>query len=136
MIKLDKDMKTAISDPVLVANGYCSAKGTGFEEHPFFEASSIRKVNGRYYFIYSSLQGHELCYATADAPEGPFTFGGVIVSNGDVGLFEEPTAYMANNHGSIECVDGQYYIFYHRHTHGRHFSRQACAEKIQILEDG
>lgn len=136
MVKLDRDMKTVVSRPVLIANGYSSAKGTSFEEHPFFEASSIRKIRGRYYFVYSSLQGHELCYAVSDSPAGPFDFGGVIVSNGDIGLGEGQTAYDANNHGGIAEVMGQYYIFYHRHTHGTHFSRQGCAEKIQILEDG
>lgn len=136
MVRLDRDMKTVRSRPVLVANGYPSARGTCFEEHPFFEASSIRKINGIYYFVYSSLQGHELCYATSDRPEGPFQYGGVIVSNGDIGLDGGPSAYDANNHGGLVELEGQYYIFYHRHTHGTHFSRQGCAEKITIQEDG
>lgn len=135
-VRLDKDMKTAISKPIQVANGWSSAKGTCFETHPFFEASSIRYIRDKYYFVYSSLQGHELCYAVSDSPEGPFEFGGVIISNGDVGITEEPRAYMGNNHGGIVEIDGQYYIFYHRHTHGIQFCRQGCAEKITILEDG
>lgn len=53
---------------------------------PFFEASSIRVLDGRYYFVYSSENGHELCWATMPTPEGPVTYGGVLVSNGDVGL--------------------------------------------------
>lgn len=136
MVRLDRDMKTVISDPVMIANGELSAAGTGFEEHPFFEASSIRHIENRYYFVYSSVQGHELCYAVADQPEGPFTFGGVIISNGDIGLEGGQTAYDANNHGGIVNLNGQYYIFYHRHTHGTHFSRQGCAERIKIKEDG
>lgn len=136
MVRLDRDMKTVISDPVLIANGVMSAEGTGFEAHPFFEASSIRRIGGRYYFVYSSLQGHELCYAVSDRPEGPFTYGGVIISNGDIGLEGGQTAYDANNHGGIAEVKGEYYIFYHRHTHGTHFSRQGCAEKIRITEEG
>ncbi|MCR4674712.1 MAG: hypothetical protein K5675_06865 [Lachnospiraceae bacterium] len=39
-------------------------------------------------------------------------------------------------HGGIECINGQYYIFYHRCTNDTDFSRQACAEPIEILEDG
>lgn len=136
MVRLDEDMKTVVSDPVLIANGDVSAKGTGYEAHPFFEASSIRHIGEKYYFVYSSLQGHELCYATGDSPSGPFVFGGVIVSNGDIGLGEGQRAYDANNHGGIVEVNGQYYIFYHRHTHGTHFSRQGCAEKITIEADG
>lgn len=38
------------------------------------------------YFIYSSLNSHELCYATSDNPTEGFEFGGVLVSNGDIGL--------------------------------------------------
>lgn len=45
-------------------------------------------------------------------------------------------AYGANNHGSIEQINGQWYIFYHRHTNGTWYSRQGCAEKIEVLEDG
>lgn len=41
-----------------------------------------------------------------------------------------------NNHGSIECINGKVYIFYHRDTHNSTFSRQACAEQIEIKEDG
>ena len=40
------------------------------------------------------------------------------------------------NHGSIEKINGQWYVFYHRLTHGSDYSRQACAEKITILPDG
>ena len=36
-----------------------------------------------------------------------------------------------NNHGSLECINGQWYIFYHRHTHKSTFS-QACVEKVKI----
>lgn len=136
MVELASDMKTVISKPVAIANGFVSAKGTSFEKHPFFEASSIRHYGEKYYFIYSSFQGHELCYAMADSPAGPFEYGGVIISNGDIGITEKQRAYDANNHGSIVEVNGQYYIFYHRHTHGTHFSRQGCAEKIRIQKDG
>lgn len=36
----------------------------------------------------------------------------------------------------MECIQGEYYIFYHRQTNGNMFSRQGCAEKINILSDG
>lgn len=115
-------------------------KGTDFEEHPFFEACSIRKVNDKYYFIYSSLQNHELCYATSDYPDRDFKFGGTIVSNGDIGIngvTEKTKMNMTGTtHGSIENINGEWYVFYHRLTHKSDYSRQACAEKIQILEDG
>lgn len=138
MVKLAQDMHTIVSEPKCVANGIDTAKGTSYEAHPFFEASSIRKLGNRYYFVYSSLQGHELCYGTADTPEGPFAYKGVIVSNGDLGYEGNTLAvnYTGNNHGGLERIGDRLYIFWHRHTHGTAFSRQGCADEVKILEDG
>lgn len=115
-------------------------KGTSFEAHPFFEGSSMRKVGKKYYFIYSSWQNHELCYATSDQPDRDFVFGGTIVSNGDIGYRGRNAQHKLNmtgtTHGSIIEINGQWYVFYHRLTHKSDYSRQACAEKIRILEDG
>lgn len=138
MVKLADDMHTIISEPVCVANGVDTAKGTDYEAHPFFEASSIRKIGDWYYFVYSSLQGNELCYGMAKTPEGPFAFKGVIHSNGDLGYKGNTLAvnYTGNNHGGLVAVGDKVYIFGHRHTHGTAFSRQGVAEEVQILEDG
>ena len=138
---LDKDMLTIVKPPVFVAPGNCYSQGTPYENHAFFEAPSIRKINDTYYFIYSSEVMHELCYATSKSPEGPFNYGGVIVSNCDmhIGTYKDaelPSAYGANNHGSIEKIGDDWYIFYHRHTNGTWYSRQGCAEKLTVLEDG
>lgn len=115
-------------------------KGTSFEAHPFFEGSSMRKVGDTYYFIYSSWLNHELCYATSAYPDHDFVFRGTIVSNGDVGYqgrsVDKKLNMTGTTHGSMECINGEWYIFYHRLTHKSDYSRQACAEKIQIAEDG
>lgn len=115
-------------------------KGTSFEVHPFFEGASMHKVGRKYYFIYSSWQNHELCYATSDQPDRDFVFGGTIISNGDIGYRGRDTQHKLNmtgtTHGSIIEINGQWYVFYHRLTHKSDYSRQACAEKIRILEDG
>lgn len=115
-------------------------KGTSFEEHPFFEGSSMRKIGDTYYFIYSSWLNHELCYATSSYPDWDFTFGGTIVSNGDIGLkgrsADDRLNMTGTTHGSIEQINGQWYVFYHRLTHKSDYSRQGCAEKIEITEDG
>jgi len=116
-------------------------KGTSFEGHTFFEASSMRKFGNTYYFIYSPREcNHELCYATSKYPDKDFTFGGVLISNGDIELNgrlpKDRVARTGNNHGSIEYINGEYYIFYHRQTHKDDFSRQACAEKIKMEKDG
>ncbi len=138
MVKLADDMHTIISDPVCVANGVDTAKGTCYEGHPFFEASSIRKIGDWYYFVYSSLQGNELCYGMAKTPEGPFEFKGVIHSNGDLGYNgnTQRVTYTGNNHGGLVQVGEDVYIFGHRQTHGTSFSRQGVAEKVTILPDG
>ncbi|MCR4895809.1 MAG: family 43 glycosylhydrolase [Lachnospiraceae bacterium] len=138
---LGSDMLTVKKAPVIVVPGDCYSKGTGYEGHAFFEASSIRKHGDTYYFVYSSEVMHELCYATSKSPEGPYTYGGVIVSNCDLGIgtYKDPTkpaAFGGNNHGSIVEIGGQWYVFYHRHTNGTWFSRQGCAEPISFTEDG
>lgn len=138
---LDKDMLTIKKAPSFIVPGTMYAGGTEFEGHAFFEAPSIRERNGIYYFIYSSQVMHELCYATSSSPEGPFKYGGVIVSNCDLGIdsYKEacrPSAYGANNHGSMVEINGEWYIFYHRHTNNTWYSRQGCAEKLTFTEDG
>lgn len=138
MAELCDDMMTVKVPPKHIIP--YKTKGTGFEAHPFFEASSIRKVGDTYYFVYSSMQNHELCYATSSCPDRDFVFGGTIVSNGDVGLNGRTEAQRLNmtgtTHGSIENINGEWYVFYHRLTHKSDYSRQACAEKISILPDG
>lgn len=88
-----------------------------------------------YYYIYSSQVNHELCYATSKYPDRDFTYRGVIISNGDVGYegrkLSERLAMTGNDHGSLVCVKGQWYIFYHRHTNKTCYSRQGCAEKVE-----
>ncbi len=140
-IVLGPDMVTIEEDPKIVIPSFAHAKGSGFEGHEMFEASSIRKFNDTYYLVYSSVLMHELCYATSKYPDKNFVYRGAIVSNCDIGIDsykpkDMPSASGGNNHGGIEYINGQYYIFYHRQTNGTWYSRQGCAEKIQILEDG
>lgn len=138
VMELEDDMLT-VKEPPKHLIPY-AVKGTAFEEHPFFEASSMRKVGDKYYFIYSSMQNHELCYATSDYPDKDFKFGGPIVSNGDIGIdgrkMEDKMNMTGTTHGSIENINGEWYVFYHRLTHKSDYSRQACAQKIKIEEDG
>lgn len=138
---LDRDMLTVLEPPATVVPSDSYSQGSGFEGHEFFEASSIRKRGGLYYFIYSSIVMHELCYAVSEKPDSGFVYGGVIVSNRDIHIdsykpAERPMAPGGNNHGSIVEIGGRWYIFYHRHTNGTSFSRQGCMEKIIFAEDG
>ncbi|SEF69894.1 Glycosyl hydrolases family 43 [Eubacterium ruminantium] len=99
------------------------------EDSLFFEAASPRKVGDTYYMIYSPKRGSRLAYATSDSPTGPFTYRGYIVDSG----VDYPGG---NDHGSIACINGQWYVFYHRMTNNTIMSRRGCMEKIEILPDG
>ncbi len=138
---LGTDMLTIIKPPVFVVPSAPYSDESGFEGHEFFEASSIRKMGDTYYFIYSSVAMHELCYATSKSPTKDYVYRGVIISNCDLHIdsyksAKKPMAYGANNHGSIVEINGEWYIFYHRHTNGTWYSRQGCAELLTILPDG
>lgn len=136
--ELEDDMLTVKKDPVKIMPERVA--GTCFEGHGFFEASSIRKIGDTYYFVYSSQNCHELCYATSSYPDREFVYGGTIVSNGDIGYEgrkpEDSLNMTGNNHGGMVEINGQWYIFYHRNTNRSGYSRQGCAEPIAILEDG
>ncbi len=136
--ELEPDMLTVKEGPKPLIPSENHTKGTSFEGHGFFEASSIRKFDGIYYFVYSSHKSHELCYATSKYPDRDFEFGGTLVSNADVGYQgnNEYTNTAGNNHGGIVKANGEYYIFYHRQTNGTEFSRQGCAEKLTMRKDG
>lgn len=140
VVTLADDMLTVVTEPKRIVHGQFDANGSSFEGHAFFEASSIRKIGDTYYFIYSSELNHELCYAVSRYPDRGFIFGGTIISNGDVGYHgrkeSDRLCATGNNHGSIERINGQWYVFYHRQTHKTMYSRQACAEPIEIKADG
>jgi len=131
-MELEQDMITIKDGPYHNLPIINDADGTEYEAHPFFEASSVRKINGKYYFIYSSCWMHELCWAVADSPLGEYHYGGVLVSNADIGVNGNTEAlnYRGNTHGSVIHVGGKWYVFYHRQTNRHFFSRQACAEEI------
>ncbi len=125
MAELKSNMYEVIGDsyiPDIIPADESSEKG-------FFEACSMRKVGSTYYLIYSPNKGNRLDYMTSDSPTGPFTYRGTIIDNG----IDYPAG---NDHGSICCINGQWYIFYHRMTNATITSRRACVEKIEILPDG
>lgn len=97
------------------------------EPYVFFEACSPRKIGDTYYLIYA--KGHRLIYTTSKSPRGPFEYGGIIVQNSR----DVPGG---NIHGSIVELNGEWYVFYHRHTQNTGFSRRACVERITIEPDG
>ena len=140
VVKLKEDMLTVEEGPSVVIPSLAYGKGTSFEENEYFEGPSIRKINEKYYLVYSSVNTHQLCYAVSDEPMRGFAYGGVIVSNGDVGYQgrreEDKLMSVGNDHGGLVQIEGQWYIFYHRHTYINQYNRQGGAERVYFDENG
>lgn len=136
--ELEPDMCTVKAGPFEILPGCLAARGTEFEGHGFYEASSPRKINGKYYMVYSSEQSHDLCWAVSDKPLSDYRYGGILISNADIGYQGNavPKAPYGNTHGGLVELDGQWYIFYHRQTHGIECCRQGCAEPVLLDGDG
>ncbi|MBR1781369.1 MAG: family 43 glycosylhydrolase [Oscillospiraceae bacterium] len=139
VLELERDMVTIKAGPELLFP--VRGRQGAFPDHAFFEASSIRKVDGKYCFVYSSEHNHDLCYAMGDSPRGPFTYGGVLVDLGDLyldGRADERHAanYLGNTHGGLLNIGEDWYIFYHRQTNRSSYARQACAERLTRTPDG
>jgi hypothetical protein len=136
--QLESDMITIKNGPTLL---FPKEGEKAFYNHSFFEASSIRKIGHKYYFVYSSSHNHELCYAVSDSPMGGFQYGGTLVSLGDLYLDGNEgevkgVNYLGNTHGGLLNLNNQWYIFYHRQTNRHSYSRQACAEPLVMTKDG
>ncbi len=139
VVELEDDMLTVKSEPKAALDSKTTApKNSALYHHAFYEAPSIRKIGEMYYLVYSSGENNELAYATSRYPDRGFEYRGVIISNSDLGFKGncKPKAPAGTIHGGIECINGKWYVFYHRCTNNTDFSRQACAEPIEILPDG
>jgi hypothetical protein len=115
----------------------------------FFEASSIRKIGNKYVTIYSGYSGPDygisssnstLRYAVGDSPLGPWKIGGVLVDSRAPVLNQDGTAITTSNaghntHGSIQEINGEWYVFYHRPPRGFGYARQAMVAPIKVEWD-
>ena len=119
----------------------------------FFEASSMRKIEDKYVFIYSRWtregenelpsSNYTLAYAYSDSPLGPFSYGGTIIDgrarerDPKTGRMRPTATSGGNTHGSIFQANGQWWVVYHRQTGLNEYSRQAMAAPIQVkIEKG
>ena len=141
-MELEQDMLTIKDKIQLIFPQKDNNPPKEFVGHAFFEASSIRKIDGKYVFVYSSENNHELCYAVSEHPLSGYRYGGTLVDLGDLymedGTSDEArgTNYLGNTHGGMAELNGQWYIFYHRQTNQHSYSRQACAEPLKRTSDG
>ncbi len=115
----------------------------------FFEASSIRKVGNKYVMVFSGYSGPDyglestnsaLRYAYGDSPLGPWRSGGVLVDSRGVVPDENgehliTTNAAHNTHGSLQEINGQWYVFYHRPPRGFGNARQSMVAPVKIEWD-
>ena len=115
----------------------------------FFEASSIRQVGNKYVMVFSGYSGKEyglgntnsaLRYAFGDSPLGPWRSGGVLVDSRGVVTGEDGAQLITTNaghntHGSLQEINGQWYVFYHRPPRGFGFARQPMVAPVKITWD-
>lgn len=135
VMELDKDMITIISDPKVVL-----PEDWDMKKPSFFEGPSVRHIGDIYYLICPTSDQTGLNYFTSASPTGPFTHRGQIHSTSEIGLngrkISEAVYPLGNNHGGLECIKGQWYIFDHRMTNATMYSRQGVAEPVTINDDG
>lgn len=124
-------------------------KGQNPLDFNFFEASSIRQVGNKYVMVFSGYSGKEyglgntnsaLRYAYGDSPLGPWRSGGVLVDSRGVVVNEDGSKLITTNaghntHGSIQEINGQWYVFYHRPPRGFGNARQAMVAPVKIEWD-
>lgn len=124
-------------------------KGQNPLDFNFFEASSIRQVGNKYVMVFSGFSGKEyglgntnsaLRYAYGDSPLGPWRSGGVLVDSRGVVPNEDGTQLTTSNaahntHGSLQEINGQWYVFYHRPPRGFANARQAMVAPVKIEWD-
>ena len=124
-------------------------KGQNPLDFNFFEASSIRQVGNKYVMVFSGYSGKEyglgntnsaLRYAFGDSPLGPWRSGGVLVDSRGVVVGEDggkliETNAAHNTHGSLQEINGQWYVFYHRPPRGFGNARQAMVAPVKITWD-
>ena len=125
-VRMNDDMRSF--DPANIVDDLVTE-----EEHFFHEGSSMRKIGDTYYYLYADMERGKptsLGYSTSKSPLGPFTYRGIIIDNDGC----DPASW--NNHGSIECVNGKWYVFYHRCSRGVQQHRRLCIEPITINPDG
>ena len=124
-------------------------KGQNPLDFNFFEASSIRQVGNKYVMVFSGYSGKEygldntnsaLRYAYGDSPLGPWRSGGVLVDSRGVVPNADGSKLITTNaghntHGSLQEINGQWYVFYHRPPRGFGNARQAMVAPVKIEWD-
>ena len=134
IVRLGDDMMSLDCDPVTLDVPW------------LFEDSGINRIGDTYVYSYCSnwqtdgnslgLTSGAIQYMTAEDPLGPYTYRGELFPN--EGRF---FGMYGNNHHSIACLNGQYYLFYHNRPVEKAMGitgnyRSPQADKIEVNGDG
>ena len=123
-VKLNRDMISLDGEITALDINDSSIFGPDYEEAPW-----VYKRNGLYYLIYASGFPESIHYATAQKPEGPWTYRGVVM----------PLEGGSNtNHPGFIDYKGNSYFFYHNDglPGGHGYWRSVCVEQFEYNADG
>ncbi|MDE6636273.1 MAG: family 43 glycosylhydrolase, partial [Lachnospiraceae bacterium] len=131
-VKLNDDMISY--DKSIGDKGKVSVSVPNYVEGPW-----LTKHNNIYYFMYagtdegasSTHQAYEtLRYAYSDSPEGPWTYGGI--------LMETTVGHSYTNHPGVADFKGHSYLFYHTDQlkDGGGYHRSVCVSEFTYNSDG
>jgi hypothetical protein len=113
----------------------------------FYEASSLRKIKGKYVFVYSRWTEngefglkdapYTLAYAYSDGPLGPWKYGGTLIDGRarekrPSGNTVITATSWGNTHGSLCEINGRWYVFYHRQCGLQGHARQGMVAPVDV----
>ena len=99
-------------------------RGTSYEEGPWL----YKRKNLAYLFFAGGPIPEHLAYATGPTPEGPWTYGGVVM----------PPQSAFTNHPGVVDFKGKTYLFYHNAAlpGGDGFKRSVAVDELKFNPDG
>ena len=121
MIEFDGDVR--VTD---MSRGFSPSGNSVYTEGPW-----IHKRGSKYYMIYASHGVPEkISYSTSDSPTGPWTWGGIIMDQGNNTAF--------TNHSGLIDFKGRSFFFYHnqKNVSGGGYSRSTAVEEFTWNADG
>jgi hypothetical protein len=101
------------------------------EDSKYTEGPWIHKRGNKYYMIYASHGVPEkISYSTSESPTGPWTWGGIIMDQGNNTAF--------TNHSGLIDFKGRSFFFYHnqKNVSGGGYSRSTAIEEFTWNADG
>ncbi|USX24218.1 family 43 glycosylhydrolase [Oxalobacteraceae bacterium OTU3CINTB1] len=99
-------------------------RGTSYEEGPWL----YKRKNLNYLFFAGGPIPEHLAYSTGPTPEGPWTYGGVVM----------PPQSAFTNHAGVVDYKGKTYLFYHNAAlpGGDGFKRSVAVDELKFNPDG